>query len=97
MDINTLKNHLKSNSLSKSRSITILGSTGSVGSNTVELIQNNLDSFTVEALLMVLPDGIRNLKSPNPKLSIMNFLNSLNRIGEFLFRILIEFSFAIFP
>ncbi|MCH7833361.1 MAG: hypothetical protein IIC55_10895 [Proteobacteria bacterium] len=32
------------------RSVTILGSTGSVGSNTVELIENNLDDFVVEAL-----------------------------------------------
>ena len=32
------------------RSVTILGSTGSVGSNTVELIENNSDDFVVEAL-----------------------------------------------
>ena len=32
------------------RSVTILGSTGSVGSNTVGLIENNLNSFVVEAL-----------------------------------------------
>ena len=32
------------------RSVTILGSTGSVGSNTVELIENNPDAFVVEAL-----------------------------------------------
>ena len=32
------------------RSVTILGSTGSVGSNTLELIENNPDAFVVEAL-----------------------------------------------
>ena len=32
------------------RSLTILGSTGSVGSNTLELIENNPDAFVVEAL-----------------------------------------------
>ncbi|MCH7936839.1 MAG: 1-deoxy-D-xylulose-5-phosphate reductoisomerase [Proteobacteria bacterium] len=32
------------------RSVTILGSTGSVGSNTVELIENSPDAFVVEAL-----------------------------------------------
>ena len=50
MDIKNLETHLKVSPSSKPRSITILGSTGSVGSNTVELIQNNLDSFTVEAI-----------------------------------------------
>ena len=50
MDIKNLETHLKVSPSSKPRRITILGSTGSVGSNTVELIQNNLDSFTVEAI-----------------------------------------------
>ena len=48
MDINSLENQL-SGSLSH-RSITILGSTGSVGCNTVELIQNNQKHFSVESL-----------------------------------------------
>jgi 1-deoxy-D-xylulose-5-phosphate reductoisomerase len=33
------------------RSVTILGSSGSVGSNTVDLLQNNRDDFFVEALV----------------------------------------------
>ena len=33
-----------------SRRVTILGSTGSVGSNTVDLIERNRDAFAVEAL-----------------------------------------------
>lgn len=32
------------------RSVTILGSTGSIGQNTVDLLQRNSDAFTVEAL-----------------------------------------------
>mgnify|MGYP002019215812 CR=1 FL=1 len=32
------------------RSVTILGSTGSIGSNTIDLLQRHRDSFTVEAL-----------------------------------------------
>jgi len=48
MDINSLENQL-SGSLSH-RSITILGSTGSVGCNTVELVQNNQKHFSVESL-----------------------------------------------
>jgi 1-deoxy-D-xylulose-5-phosphate reductoisomerase len=50
MDIKNPETQIKVGSSSKSRSITILGSTGSVGSNTVELIQSNLESFKVEAL-----------------------------------------------
>ena len=32
------------------RSVTILGSTGSIGQNTIDLLQRNRDAFTVEAL-----------------------------------------------
>ena len=32
------------------RNVTILGSTGSIGSNTIDLLQRHRDSFTVEAL-----------------------------------------------
>jgi len=50
MDMKPLKNHLEDKSSSTPRSVTILGSTGSVGCNTVELIENNLEHFIVEAL-----------------------------------------------
>ena len=50
MDINTLNSHLRDSDTSKPKSITILGSTGSVGSNTVELIENNIENFSVIAL-----------------------------------------------
>ena len=32
------------------RRVTILGSTGSIGQNTIDLLQRNRDDFTVEAL-----------------------------------------------
>jgi len=48
--MNPPKNILEATFDKKPRSITVLGSTGSVGSNTVELIENNLEKFTVEAL-----------------------------------------------
>ena len=32
------------------RSVTILGSTGSIGQNTIDLLQRNPDAFRVEAL-----------------------------------------------
>ena len=44
-----LKNPLK-NSLAKPRSISVLGSTGSIGCNTVDLLRCNRDTFRVEAL-----------------------------------------------
>ncbi len=50
MDINTLNSRLQDSEILTPKSITILGSTGSVGSNTVELIENNPNYFTVEAL-----------------------------------------------
>ena len=37
--------------MNRARSVTILGSTGSVGRNTVDLLLNNPDRFTVEALV----------------------------------------------
>jgi 1-deoxy-D-xylulose-5-phosphate reductoisomerase len=50
------------------RRVTILGSTGSVGCNTVELIENNRDQFTVEALtanrnVKLLAEQARRLKA----------------------------------
>ena len=48
--MNSLSNKLQSKSNTNPRSVTILGSTGSVGRNTVELIKENLESFTVEAI-----------------------------------------------
>ena len=48
--MNPLKIHQADSSVSTSRSVTILGSTGSVGCNTVELIEKNLEQFTIEAL-----------------------------------------------
>ena len=48
MDLNPAE--LAKDATTEPRTVTILGSTGSVGSNTVELIENNLDSFAVEAL-----------------------------------------------
>ena len=33
------------------RRVTILGSTGSIGQNTIDLLQRNRDDFTVEALV----------------------------------------------
>ena len=50
MDLNPLKIHHEDSSVSSPRGVTILGSTGSVGCNTVELIEKNLEHFTVEAL-----------------------------------------------
>jgi len=32
------------------RSITVLGSTGSIGTNTLELIESNLENYAIEAL-----------------------------------------------
>ncbi len=48
MDINPA--NLTRESTTGPRSVTVLGSTGSVGSSTVELIEKNLNSFVVEAL-----------------------------------------------
>ena len=50
MDLNPLKILHEDSSVSSPRGVTILGSTGSVGCNTVELIEKNLEHFTVEAL-----------------------------------------------
>jgi 1-deoxy-D-xylulose-5-phosphate reductoisomerase len=50
MDINPQDSYLNDKSLCSPKSITILGSTGSVGSNTVELVGNNLEYFKVVAL-----------------------------------------------
>jgi len=50
MDMNPLKIDLEDASVTSPRSVTILGSTGSVGCNTVDLIEANLEHFTVEAL-----------------------------------------------
>jgi len=56
------------------RSVTILGSTGSVGCNTVELIEKNPELFTVEALtanvnVQLLADQARRLKSKSAVLA----------------------------
>ena len=73
MDLNPLKNHLEVSSASTPRSVSILGSTGSVGCNTLELIEKNLDHFTVEALtanrnVERLADQARRL---NPKTAVL--------------------------
>ena len=44
MDMNPLKIHQADSSVSTLRSVTILGSTGSVGCNTVELIEKTWNS-----------------------------------------------------
>jgi len=48
MDVNTAI--LRTDTTSSPRRVTVLGSTGSVGTNTVELIEKNPGSFIVEAL-----------------------------------------------
>ncbi|NQU60360.1 MAG: 1-deoxy-D-xylulose-5-phosphate reductoisomerase [Rhodospirillales bacterium] len=48
MDVNPA--NLAAETTTGPRSVTILGSTGSVGANTVELIENNMASYAVEAL-----------------------------------------------
>ena len=73
MDMNPLKIHQADSSVSTSRSVTILGSTGSVGCNTVELIEKNLEQFTIEALtanrnIQLLADQARRLK---PKTAVL--------------------------
>ena len=73
MDMNPLKIHQADSSVSTSRSVTILGSTGSVGCNTVELIEKNLEQFTIEALtanrnIQLLADQARMLK---PKTAVL--------------------------
>ena len=45
-----LKNPLESPLAKKPRSISVLGSTGSIGCNTVNLLESNRDTFRVEAL-----------------------------------------------
>ena len=65
MDINTPKRAPDTDSVP--RSVSILGSTGSVGCNTVELLENHTGDFVVEALtanknVQLLADQARRLK-----------------------------------
>ncbi|MBC8337245.1 MAG: 1-deoxy-D-xylulose-5-phosphate reductoisomerase [Rhodospirillales bacterium] len=68
MDVNPLDIQPHTSRDTPPRGVTILGSTGSIGCNTVELIENNLERYTVEALTAnrnvdLLADQARRLKS----------------------------------
>ncbi len=80
MDINPAK--LTTDVATEPRTVTILGSTGSVGSNTVELIEGNPGSFAVEALtanknVQLLADQARRLKAKSAVLADPEGYNEL--------------------
>ena len=84
MDLNPAK--LATDATTKPRTVTILGSTGSVGSNTVELIEKNLDSFSVEALtanrnVQLLAEQARRLK---PKSAVLSDPEGYNELKDAL-------------
>ncbi len=84
MDLNTT--NLASEPATDPRSITVLGSTGSVGTNTVELIENNLGDYTVEALtanknVKLLADQAKRLK---PKSAVVADPGGYSELKELL-------------
>jgi len=68
------------------RSITVLGSTGSIGTNTLELIESNLDNYAVEALtanknVELLAEQARRLK---PRTAVVADPDGYNELKKLL-------------